>query len=185
LVRLLSWEVIDFAIEQYANKLDTGMMLAYAKARTIDSLLISDEEYATDELLGDALVGRVLPSLGHIIERLPDNSTVIDLGAGRGRHTLCALRNEHEVIAVERKAETFADLTKITKDEFLFENLTLIIDDYLNIDPTKVGFANLAIATGMLQHSRDREELTRRLSYIKYLAGEPGASIFIELLHDV
>lgn len=137
------------------------------------------------KLLGDALIQRVLPSLSHIIKRLPDNSTVYDLGAGRGRHTLCSLRAGHNVIAVERKADTFADLTKITQAEGTRDNLTLVIDDYLNVDPTKLGSGNLAIATGMLQHSKDREELEKRISYIKYLAGEPGASIFIEMLIDM
>jgi len=166
-----------------ARPVSTG--ITHAQAHTLEALSVGDDE-PSGRTLGEAeLSERGLPILKHLMARLPTHSTVFDLGAGRGRHSLFALNCGHHVIAVERKGETFADLEKILHSKYLHHDLTLVQGDYLTLDPDVVGVANLVIATGMLQHAKDKAELITRLTHIKRLAGAPGASVFIEMLFDM
>jgi hypothetical protein len=184
-VLFMSWDQVLLSIEQKVNDLDESIALAFSRSRIQENVLPNEESHRNHSISAKELIQRTLPSLQNIIQRLPLNSIVFDVGAGRGRHTLFALENKCRVVAIERKAETFADLASLAPTVNSDTRLTLIEDDYLNLDTNNIGYANLVIAAGMLQHSADRIELEERLKCLKNLAGEPGGSVFIEMLLDV
>ena len=184
-VLFMSWEQMLLSIEQKVNDLDQSIALAFSRSRIQENVLPNEESLRNHSIEAHELVNRALPSLQNIIQRLPLNSIVFDVGAGRGRHTLFALKNRCRVVAIERKAETFSDLKTLAPNMSPDGKLTLIEDDYLNVDTDLIGYANLVIAAGMLQHCADQFELVERLECLKKLAGEPGGSVFIEMLLDV
>jgi hypothetical protein len=187
---LLCWYDVEDVVAA-ETRAEAARILVKARVRTLE-LTSGNNRIANPstrlESAGDAraLAARTLPSLAHVIDRLPANSTVIDLGAGRGRHTIYALFAGHDVIAVERKDEALTDLRRaITATGEPAERATIISGDYAELDPGNYDDADLVISTGALQHVESREELDQKLKLIGALANAPGAQIYIEMLFSM
>jgi len=183
-LHLVSWYDLESAVEHHMSDAPVALSFAKSRAHAIEIVSTSDEEFSGRPLGYDELLRRGLPALRHIIERLPNRSMVVDVGAGRGRHTLYALDQGHHVLAIENHPETFFELKSISDTQNWHFNLKLVEDDYLNIDPATT-YANLVVATGVLQHAKDIDALRHQLDHIKQMAGEPGAQVFIEMLFDM
>ncbi|OQA33308.1 MAG: Methyltransferase domain protein [Betaproteobacteria bacterium ADurb.Bin341] len=119
------------------------------------------------QLTTDALADRCLPQLRPRLEGLPPQSLVADFGAGRGRHSLYALRLGHSVLAVEKRADTFADLKQnLERSGVAVDRFRLVEGDYLDVAPLPDEQVNLLVMTGVLQHCVDRDDLIQRLTYL-------------------
>jgi len=187
---LLSWCDVEDVVAAETRE-GAARILVKARVRTLE-LTSGNNRIANRthnlESAGDAkmLAARTLPSLAHVIDHLPPNSTVIDLGAGRGRHTVYTLLAGHDVIAVERKEETLHDLRKaIAASGKPGERAVVIAGDYAGLDADNYSDADLVIATGVLQHVETHEELDRKLKLIASLANAPGAQVYIEMLFSM
>lgn len=138
------------------------------------------------ELTTDALADRCLPHLRPILEGLPPKALVADFGAGRGRHALYALRLGHCLLAVEKRADTFADLKlNLARAGVAAERFRLVAGDYLEVDPLPSEKVDLVVITGVLQHCIDRDDLIRRLSHLGTVVSKPGGAIYIEMLFNM
>lgn len=169
-----------------AGNVRTG--LAHARMHVMESLIqgFDSDNSITVELGVESLARRTLPYLQHILETLPSQSRVLDLGAGRGRHSLAALRLNHYVVAIERNEKSFEDLTRFISQ--LGENdsrAELRCEDYTTITSESVGPIDLVINTGVLQRTRDPEDLRKHLRHIANFAFAPNALVFIEMLFDM
>ncbi|MBS1197719.1 MAG: Methyltransferase domain [Proteobacteria bacterium] len=132
------------------------------------------------------LADRSLPNLRPLLEKLPPQSLVADFGAGRGRHSLYAARLGHSVLAVEKRADTFADLRlNLERAGVPGDRMRLVGGDYLDVDPLPTEKIDLLVVTGVLQHCVDRNDLTRRLTHLADVTPKAGAIIFIEMLFDM
>ena len=138
------------------------------------------------ELTTDALADRSLSHLRLLIQKLPPKSLVADFGAGRGRHSFYALRLGHCVLAVEKRADTLADL-RLNLDHAGVgaDRVRLVEGDYLDVDPLPGEKIDLLVLTGVLQHCADRADLTRRLAHLADVTPKAGAMIYIEMLFDM
>jgi SAM-dependent methyltransferase len=158
-----------------------------AKARLLQTLnrdgSLEEKEFSSRPA---ELAHRALPSLKFIIDSIPKQSRVFDLGSGRGRHTFVALEAGHRVVAVDRKPSICEglrkDLLTLGPDGRRAE---VVEGDFLNITASEFGAADLVIVTGVLQHARTREELLRRLKHIADLACHPTSLIYVEMLFDM
>lgn len=138
------------------------------------------------EMTTDALADRCLPHLRPIVEGLPEKALVADFGAGRGRHSLYALRLGHRVLAVEKRADTFADLkANLERSGVAADRWRLVEGDYLEVDPRPTGQVDLLVITGVLQHCIDRDDLIRRLAHLGAVVTKPGGMIYIEMLFNM
>lgn len=138
------------------------------------------------ELTTDALAERSLPHLRPLLEKLLPKSLVADFGAGRGRHSLYALRLGHSVLAVEKRADTFADLKlNLERAGVTADRLRLVEGDYHEVEPLPAERIDLLVITGVLQHCVDRDDLTSRLAHLGAVVTKPGGMVYIEMLFDM
>ena len=182
-IALVSWHDIENAIVSAGRRENVMQILIRARVRTLE--LISEGK-PMGASKGAGLALRAIPALVHVIDHLPRNSMVFDLGAGRGRHTLYALRAGHTVLAVDRKNEAISDLrTNVSMIGAAPPAATIEMGDYAEIDSGKYGTADLVVITGVLQHVKSVEELDERLRVIGRYATKPDGQIFIEMLFDM
>lgn len=187
---LLCWYDVEDAVAA-ETRAEAARILIKARMRTLELISGNNRVAARTDKPGGgpdpkALAARALPALAHVIDRLPPNSTVIDLGAGRGRHTIYALYAGHDVIAVERKEAALSDLrTAIAATGKLAERAVVIHGDYAGLVPEGYDDADLVISTGALQHAETHEELGKKLKLIAELASAPGAQAYIEMLFNM
>jgi SAM-dependent methyltransferase len=168
-------------MEGSGNWTDIAVVLNGARIRALEAITSGKTLAATS---GSALSFRALPSLAYVIDRLPNNSMVYDIGAGRGRHTLYALKAGHRVVAVERRTETLSDLRQHVQSLGSASNRAVIVEgDYLVVRLEQYDPADLVIATGLLQLSRSFDELQQSLQHLGQFAAESNAIIFIEMRH--
>lgn len=187
-ILLLGPEDMERLICESARVGNVKTGLAHARIHVMESLIqgFDSDNSITVELGVDSLTRRALPYLQHILETLPPQSRVLDLGAGRGRHSLAALHMNHHVVAIERSEKSFEDLTRFISQ--LGENVSradLRCEDYMTTTSESVGPIDLVISTGALQHTRDPEDLRKHLCHIANFAFAPNALIFIEMLFDM
>ena len=187
-ILLLGPEDMERLICESARVGNVKTALAHARIHVMESLIqgFDSDNSITVELGVESLTRRTLPYLQHILETLPPQSRVLDLGAGRGRHSLAALRMNHYVVAIERNEKSFEDLTRFISQ--LGENDSrsdLRCEDYLTTTIESVGPIDLVINTGVLQHTRDPEDLRTHLRHIANFAFAPNALAFIEMLFDM
>jgi len=186
-VLLFDWIDLSLAIAERALGTEPRQAVHRAKIRLLQALNSADPaeegEFASRPA---ALTHRALTSLKFIIDLLPKGSRVFDFGCGRGRHTFAALAAGHSVVAVDRNPSICEGLRKDL--ETLGEEgkrASVVEDDYVNLTPAAFGTPDLVIVTGVLQHSRSREELSRRLNHIADMARHPASQIYIEMLFDM
>jgi len=119
------------------------------------------------------------------LEGLPPQSLVADFGAGRGRHSLYALRLGHSVLAVEKRADTFVDLKRnLERAGVAADRFRLVEGDYLDVAPLPDEQVDLLVMTGVLQHCVDRDDLIQRLTYLGTVVSK-GGLIYIEMLFNM
>jgi SAM-dependent methyltransferase len=185
-VLLLDWIDLSLGIAEHALGKEPRRAVHRAKTRLLQILNRTDpvdEEFSSRPA---ALAHRSLPPLKFIIDLLPKQRRVFDLGCGYGRHTFAALAAGHSVIAIDRKASVCEGLRRDL--ETLGEQgrrASVIQDDYLNLPVAAYGAADLVIATGVLQHARSLDDLLLRLRHIADLARRPTSLIYIEMLFDM
>src|SRR5262249_51794099 len=111
-VSLLSWCDVARIIESSGGAGGVDSLLS-ARLRTLEMISGGKTmDVVPDDIAVQTLAARALPALAHVIDRLPKNSMVVDLGCGRGRHLLYALRAGHRVFAVDRHEGAIADLKR-------------------------------------------------------------------------
>ncbi len=89
-------------LTQFLGKLRVSMKAGLAAgAQHIEQL---------DRVVNIGLAARTLPALAYVLDRIPRGQLVLDLGSGRGRHTLYALRSGLRVVAVEKNEKAFVDM---------------------------------------------------------------------------
>ncbi len=157
--------------------------LEHVRLRALESRTGGDAVSATPV---DALCSRSLPHLARLIDGLRAGSLVIDLGAGRGRHSLYALRAGHSVVAVDRRADAIGDLHSFAQEGGAHSGrLRAIVADFASEPLNEYENADLVIATGVLQHSKSAAELEDKLRLMSRLASAPGGAVFIEMLLEM
>ncbi len=186
-VLLLDWIDLSLAISECALGIQPKHAVQRAKARLLQTLNRNDplEEKEFSSRPAE-LAHRALPSVRFIIDLLPKQSRVFDLGCGRGRHTFVALQAGHRVVAADRKPSICeglrSDLSTLGPDG---KRVEVVEGDFLKVTASEYGAADLVIVTGVLQHARSREELYRYLEHIADLARHPTSLIYIEMLFDM
>ena len=134
----------------------------------------------------DELADRSLPGLKHLLDRLDRGSLFADFGAGRGRHALYATRAGHHLLAVERRSDTFEDLSRNLNQAGVDPDRTrLVLGDYLDCLPADFPPVDLLAIVGVLQHATDEEDLRSRLRHLAHWVTRPGGMIYIEMLFDM
>jgi hypothetical protein len=182
-VTLLAWIDLAKSLDGYVKQVDRSSVLAQARLRTIEYAMKA--QCSTDRSISDAmhLAARSLPVLTHILSDYPKGTLVMDVGAGRGRHTLLAQSYGHRVIAVERQHAVFEDLVENAR--VCDESVTLTDfkrTDFTQIEADSFESPQMVICTGVLQHARNKGELIMQINRLREFAGRPGASIYIEML---
>lgn len=186
-VILFDWTDLDLAVTTNALTGKPRESLRRGRARALSLLYRYDERFIMEELDRPKwLASRALASLNVVINRLPTASTVFDLGAGYGRHTMAASSAGHDVLAVDRKKVVCErlrhDLATLPPGS---GKVAIIHSDFLDVSAESAGLADLIICTGALQHACNVEDLTNRLVHIAHLASQPAALIYIEMLFDM
>jgi SAM-dependent methyltransferase len=183
---LLDWTDLEVAINAQAKGLNPDDAIHRARRRIVELSGSSGLFLASNQGRAESLADRALPNLQFILSRLSHQSRIFDLGSGYGRHTIAALLAGHTVLAVEIKASVSKDLAAVIAQlAAKVQNCTIVNDDYVHVQPKTVGFADLVISTGVLQHSRNKRDMNRRLEHLAMLASLPAAMIYIEMLFDM
>jgi len=186
-ILLLAPEDIEYAI--YDNVKVGTPEIAFARGRihVLDSLVrLSNEAGVTVDKGVEKIASRALPYLEHVLATLSPGSLILDLGAGRGRHAIAALKLGHRVVAVERNQNACADMqTFVSQLGSISGRFTNRCEDYLSTKAESVGLVDLVISTGVLQHTSDADTLRNHLRHLKSFAFAPGSKLFIEMLFDM
>jgi hypothetical protein len=137
-VLLLDWIDLSLGIAEHALGKEPRQAVHRAKTRLLQIFNRTDpadEEFSSRPA---ALAHRSLPSLKFIIDFLPKQRRVLDLGCGHGRHTFAALAAGHSVVAVDRKTSVCEGLRRDL--ETLGEqgrSASVIEDDYTSTYPLR------------------------------------------------
>lgn len=186
-VLLLDWIDLSRAAAASAFSERPQEPMRRARARALANLNRDDERIAAATLDRPRwLARRALASLKAVLDRLPKQSIVFDLGSGCGRHTMAAAIAGHDVLAVDWKEAVCA---RLREDLALLPpksgKVSVVHSDFIDLKPDAVGLADLVICTGVLQHARSEENLEARLAHVANLASQPAAFVYIEMLFDM
>jgi len=186
-VLLLDWLDLSRAAAATALADNPHTSIRHARARALRNLNTDDERLGVPALDRPKwLARRALPSLKAVIERLPKQSIVFDLGSGCGRHTMASSTAGHEVLAVDWKAPV---CERLRQDLAMLSpksgEVSVIHGDFIDLKPESYGLADLVICTGVLQHARNGKDLADRLAHLASLGSQPAAIIYIEMLFDM
>jgi len=186
-ILLLGSEDIELAI--YENVKIGTSEIAFARGRMhiLDSLTrVTSESGLTVDQGVEKLASRALPYLEYVLTTLSPRSLILDLGAGRGRHAIAALKLGHRVVAVERNQKACEDMqTFVSQLGDISGRFIHRCEDYLSTKAETVGVVDLIISTGVLQHTTDADNLRKHLQHLKSFASAPGSKLFIEMLFDM
>jgi uncharacterized membrane protein len=184
-VILMGWEDVEAAIVTATRREDIGKVLARCRLRTLEQL--SDKLEADTTAVPpspDALVRRSLQGVQYVLNHLPPQSTVFDFGSGRGRHTLAAAAQGHEVLAVEKKSEVSAELERMVQ-EAAYSQVKVRCADYRQVTPEEAGEPDLVVITGVLQHASSLDELVHDLRHLRSFVSHPDSVLYVEMLFDM
>lgn len=185
----LTWLDVEEAIDCHDRNSGTQAVLARCGLRFTDALLGGDApkfSWKPGQAPTDALAERSLPNVRFLLEKLPPSGLVADFGAGRGRHSLYALRFGHSLLAVEKRPDTFAELKfNLERAGVASAKLRLVAGDYFDVKPQATENIDLLVIAGVLQHCADRDDLEGRLGHLADVLIKPGAMLFVEMLFDM
>ena len=181
-VLLLGWENAEAALLDTTRKEGAGAEWLRWRLRLIDAVADSGAEARPET--PDALARRALPCLRYLLEALPPNSRVADLGAGRGRHTFAAAEEGHRVLWIERRQELELEMRTLLEHYAAAERIRLWRGDYCDLSQDELDGTDLVILTGVLQHLQSREEFEHQMGRLHVALG-PGGAVFIEMLFDM
>lgn len=191
-VGLLGWDDLAGWFEKGGTQMDLCDSLSRSEVRTLD-LTLADPAATPQQTAGKydeeaarTLAKRSLPGLQYVIDHLPQNSVVFDLGCGRGRHTLYALLAGHSVVASDRNKDALTDLRGYADAiPQIEQNVVICEGDYLDLKQEAYDSPELVIVTGVLQHVSSIDELTHRLGFFRSLVDNPNDFLYIEMLFDM
>ena len=133
----------------------------------------------------ETLAQRALPSVRHVIERQPTEATILDIGAGRGRHAIFAAQRGCDVIAVEKDAKTCEELRGLLANSPTPLAIELVQEDFFEYEPSPDANISLIIAAGVLHHAKNLSELEAWVEHIRKIAESHSSTVFFEVLADM
>jgi SAM-dependent methyltransferase len=186
-VLLVAPEDVEDAI--YESTRNNSSQLAFTRGRihVSDSLVGATKETGlTIEDGAQRLAERALPYVAHVLQTMRPGSSVLDLGAGRGRHVIAALKRGHRVFAIERNQKACADMRSFVSQIGGIDcSFDVLCEDYLDTDPETVGLVDFVIITGVLQHTTNPADLRKHLRHIREFTFAPYSRLCIEMLFDM
>jgi SAM-dependent methyltransferase len=187
IILLLGPEDLEDAIYERVKTNSSQIAFVRGRIHVLDSLIsVTSETGLTTDQAVEKLANRALPYLLHVLAALPPGRLILDLGAGRGRHAVAALKLGHRVFAVERNQSACEDLQSFASQlGDLNGRLNLRCEDYFSTNAETLGTVDLVIATGILQHTTNPGNLRKHLRHLKSFAVAPYSKLYIEMLFDM
>ncbi|MFZ1219106.1 MAG: class I SAM-dependent methyltransferase, partial [Chthoniobacterales bacterium] len=182
-VVLLAWTDLEDAVEKYVAEQSAATVIASAYLRTLEFAINAKLGCDTAPVTAADLASRSLPTLRHFLSTQLTGTHVLDVGAGRGRHTLLALALGYSVTAIDKQQRALDAITTSLSDSS-YRHLpapTLICGDFMAIPPETLPNADLVICTGVLHHVQSIAGLEHSFDWLRDAAA-PWASIYIEML---
>jgi len=182
---LLDWAAAQEFLETLGRKDRISLFLSQLRVGARSLIIGGNPNDERGPVTYKDLAERTLPNLAHIMDRMSSGQSVLDLGAGRGRHTLYALQSNLDAISIERKQEAYLDLAAAIEAAGGKNSATALFADYTEVDIAALGRADLVISTGVLQHVKSLAELKAHLGIIRTAASRDFGNIYIEMLFDM
>lgn len=183
-VMLVSWFDLEAALYARAYEKSVLDVLEAAQTRTY-SIAIQNLMVGAEQLTAADLAARSLSALAYLLEKPGGSLKMVDIGAGRGRHSLFALRLGYTVSAIECKDKTFNDLKGYVAEAGYEDRCTTVLADFMNLDVGIQDQADVVVCTGMLQHAKNEKELYLNLERLRDYANVPAGLVFIEMLFEM
>lgn len=183
-ITLVSWFDLEIALYARAYEKSVLEVLEAAQTRTY-SIAIQNLMADAEHLTATDLAARSLPALAYLLEKPGGSIKMVDIGAGRGRHSLFALRLGYTVSAIECKDKTFNDLRNYVAEAGYEERCSTVLADFMSLDVGIEDQADMVVCTGMLQHAKHEKELYLNLQRLRDYANVPAGLVFIEMLFEM
>ena len=183
-VVLATWHDFEDTVVGAARREDVAVVLRRCRARMLDKVARRGAAEGETPPSAVALAQRSLPGVAALLRNLPPASVVFDFGAGRGRHAFAAAALGHRVVAVEVKPDVCRSLEEIAAGQ-PGQQMTVACSRYQDVTLEKLGYADVLLVTGVLQHRRDPAELEADLAHLRSFLGHIHATLYVEMLFDM
>jgi len=97
------------------------------------------------------------------VKKIPENCVVLEVGCGRGGNLYPFLERGLRVVGIDKDDASVKFATEFFKNCGHVEKLTLLNENFYEVDPDSVPKANLVVIRDVLEHMANRESFFKRL----------------------